>query len=185
MRAEIRDLHQRLGATTIYVTHDQLEAMTMADRIVVMSEGNIEQIGSPLELFDRPQNVFVAGFLGSPSMNFFTGKVCRDGGEAWVEAGDGQRLPLPSDAAAPDGQSVIYGIRPEHLDLEDGAGAIEATVMVMETTGTGTQVVAEVDGKRLVASFNDRKAFQPRETIHLKPQREFVHLFDAETQRRL
>ncbi len=185
MRAEIRDLHQRLGATTIYVTHDQLEAMTMADRIVVMSEGNVEQIGSPLELFDRPQNMFVAGFLGSPSMNFFPGTVCQVGSEAWVETENGQRLPLPSDTAGPEGRPVIYGIRPEHLDLEAGAGAIEARVVVMETTGSGTQVVAELADRRVVASFNHRHQFRPKETISLKPQRELAHLFDAETLRRL
>ena len=183
MRAEIRDLHQRLAATTIYVTHDQLEAMTMADRIVVMSVGKVEQIGPPLELFDRPENIFVAGFLGSPSMNFFTGILRRNGREVWVEGAESQRLLLTPDSRGEAGQPVIYGIRPEHLELGDGDGAIEARVVVTETTGSGTQVVVEAGGARLVAAFNGRHQFRPNETIHLKPQIQLAHLFDAESQR--
>lgn len=185
MRAEIRDLHQRLAATTIYVTHDQLEAMTMADRIVVMSDGNVEQIGSPLQLFDRPQNIFVAGFLGSPSMNFFSGVLRREGGEAWVEDTASQKYPLPSDTGGAAGQPVIYGIRPEHLDLEKSDNSIAARLVVNETTGSGTQVVVEAGDRRLVAAFNARHQFHPGETVHLNPQRDLAHLFDAETQRRL
>ncbi|TDI58172.1 MAG: sn-glycerol-3-phosphate ABC transporter ATP-binding protein UgpC, partial [Alphaproteobacteria bacterium] len=102
MRTEIKALHQRLKTTTIYVTHDQVEAMTMADRIVVLDEGLVEQIGTPLELYDRPDNTFVASFIGSPAMNFFSGRIDRDGDGVWVETGDGTRLPLADDVDADD-----------------------------------------------------------------------------------
>ncbi len=112
MRAEIKALHQRLKTTTVYVTHDQVEAMTMADRIVVMQDGRIEQIGTPLELYDRPANLFVAQFIGSPAMNVVHGTLRRGGGEAWVEAEGGVRWPLASTSVGSDGQAVAYGVRP-------------------------------------------------------------------------
>ena len=114
MRAEIKALHQRLKTTTVYVTHDQIEAMTMADRIVVMHDGGIEQIGTPLELYDRPDNLFVAQFIGSPAMNVVKGTVRRTDGTAHVEAAGGVHWPLGAGAGA-DGQAVTYGVRPEHL----------------------------------------------------------------------
>src|SRR5829696_9872035 len=113
MRTEIKELHQRLRTTTVYVTHDQIEAMTMADKIVVMHDGIVEQIGAPLELYDRPDNLFVAGFIGSPAMNFIKGRIANGG---FVGEG-GLRLPLRSAPAASDGQPAIYGIRPEHFRL--------------------------------------------------------------------
>ena len=115
MRAEIKALHQRLKTTTVYVTHDQVEAMTMADRIVVMHDGRVEQIGTPLELYDRPDNLFVAQFIGSPAMNVVDGTVRRGNGRAYVEAAGGMRWPLFGGAGG-DGHAVTYGIRPEHLD---------------------------------------------------------------------
>src|SRR4051812_14936535 len=115
MRTEIKALHQRLKTTSIYVTHDQVEAMTMADRIVVMRDGIVEQIGSPLDLYDTPNNLFVAGFIGSPAMNFLPGKLARSGGAAAVEAADGTRLELPGKVEVPDGTQITFGIRPEHF----------------------------------------------------------------------
>src|SRR5437868_3463853 len=114
MRGEIKALHQRLKTTTVYVTHDQVEAMTMADRIVVMHDGRVEQIGTPLELYDRPGNLFVAQFIGSPAMNVIEGTVRRDGHTPHVEASGGVRWPLGAASGA-EGQRVAYGIRPEHL----------------------------------------------------------------------
>jgi len=111
MRAEIKELHQRLKTTTIYVTHDQVEAMTMADRIVVMRDGIVEQAGLPLELYDRPANLFVAGFIGSPGMNLLKGKIRVNGKPSFV-TDDGVTLPLVSAPAGADGRSCIYGIRP-------------------------------------------------------------------------
>src|SRR6266513_5172923 len=137
MRTEIKELHERLKTTSIYVTHDQIEAMTMADKIVVMHDGIVEQIGTPLDLYDRPENLFVAGFIGSPAMNFLKGTVKANGKTEFV--GRSQvRLPVAATAGA-DGRPVIYGIRPEHFSLaDDGA---EAEVHVVEPTGSELQVV--------------------------------------------
>ncbi len=136
MRAEIKALHQRLKTTTVYVTHDQVEAMTMADKIVVMQDGRIEQIGSPLELYDRPNNLFVAQFIGSPAMNVVNGTLRRDGRQAWVEAEGGVRWPAGPTGAGQDGQAVAYGVRPGDLGVGRGADArsVPAEVIVVEPT---------------------------------------------------
>ena len=126
MRSEIKELHQRLKTTSIYVTHDQIEAMTMGDRIVVMKDGRIEQIGTPLELYDHPANIFVAGFIGSPAMNFLPATLRRDGAGARLELADGTRLDAPLRAGGIDGQSVVLGTRPEHLQLANEGGIATA-----------------------------------------------------------
>ena len=124
MRTEIKELHQRLRTTTIYVTHDQIEAMTMADRIVVMHDGVVEQLGAPLELYDRPANLFVAGFIGSPAMNFIEAKVASNNGRPVAVSADGTALPLPASAPLQSDLEIVYGIRPEHLHLrEQGTGS--------------------------------------------------------------
>ena len=184
MRSEIKELHQRLKTTSIYVTHDQIEAMTMGDQIVVMRDGRIEQTGSPLQLYDRPANQFVAGFIGSPAMNFLPGTLRRSGGPAVVELADGTRLDAPVNAAGTDGQPVVFGTRPEHLLLADGGG-IPARVVVMEPTGMDTFVACRHQGTELSAVFLERHAFEPGSTIHLVPDRERSHLFDAGTGQRL
>src|SRR5207302_7124858 len=117
MRVEIKALHQRLRTTSVYVTHDQVEAMTMADRIVVMHDGRVEQIGTPLDLYDNPANLFVAGFIGSPAMNFIKGKLRRTGGDVWVEAKGGVRLPADKGVSGREGQAVVYGGRPEPITV--------------------------------------------------------------------
>src|SRR6187200_1026580 len=122
MRTEIKELHQRLKTTSIYVTHDQIEAMTMADKIVVMHDGVVEQVGEPLELYDHPANLFVAGFIGSPAMNFVDATIKRNGGAARVELQDGTLLDAPLRSGGQDGQPVVYGTRPEHLSLSDAGG---------------------------------------------------------------
>ena len=184
MRSEIKELHQRLKTTSIYVTHDQIEAMTMGDKIVVMRDGRIEQTGSPLELYDRPANQFVAGFIGSPSMNFLPGRLHRSGGAAHVELGDGTRLDAPLQAGGIDGQPVVYGTRPEHLELSDGDG-IPSRVVVMEPTGMDTFVSCRHAGTELSAVFRERHDFEPGSVIHLRPDLQRAHLFDADTGRRL
>src|ERR1700680_980831 len=138
MRTEIKALHQRLKTTTVYVTHDQIEAMTMADKIVVMHDGRVEQIGSPLELYDRPGNLFVAGFIGSPAMNFFPGTI-RHNGNAEFDGPGGIRLPLRAPPRIVNGGPVIYGVRPEHFTLSDDG--VDAEVQVVEPTGSETQLV--------------------------------------------
>jgi multiple sugar transport system ATP-binding protein len=179
MRAEIKELHQRLGTTIVYVTHDQIEAMTMADKIVVMNGGNIEQIGAPLELYDRPANVFVAGFIGSPSMNFLRGRV--ESGR--FVAGQDIALKLPDSATASEGQPALYGIRPEHMVLS-GEGGIPAIVHVVEPTGSETQVLAQLGDASILCAFRERVSAKPGETIWIAPEPTLAHLFDAETGRR-
>lgn len=177
MRTEIKELHQRLKTTTIFVTHDQIEAMTMADKIVVMQDGRIEQEGSPLELYNQPKNVFVAGFIGSPAMNLIQGTLRRDGGFE-VEA-SGYRLPIDAECGGSEGQSVLYGIRPEHLDLADGG--FPAQVSVVEPTGSETLVVLRVEETEIVAVFPDWHDLNPGQTVHLRPRAERAHLFDSAT----
>jgi multiple sugar transport system ATP-binding protein len=186
MRTEIKELHQRLKTTTIYVTHDQIEAMTMADKIVVMHEGLVEQIGAPLDLYDRPNNLFVAGFIGSPAMNFIKGTI-RANGAASFNGPNGVRLPLGAAPANADGKPAVYGIRPEHFTIaDDGA---EAEVQVIEPTGSETQVVAKIGGQEngqdIIAVFRERHPFKPGDKIRLKPDPRLVHLFDEATGHRL
>ncbi|MDM0115937.1 sn-glycerol-3-phosphate ABC transporter ATP-binding protein UgpC [Variovorax sp. J22R133] len=184
MRSEIKELHQRLKTTSIYVTHDQIEAMTMGDKIVVMRDGRIEQTGSPLELYDSPANQFVAGFIGSPAMNFLPGTLRRNGSGAHVELADGTRLDAPLSSGGADGQAVIYGTRPEHLSLAD-SGGIPAQVAVMEPTGMDTFVACRHEGADLSAVFRERHDFAPGSTILLQPDLQRAHLFDATTGQRL
>jgi multiple sugar transport system ATP-binding protein len=181
MRAEIKELHQRLKTTTIYVTHDQIEAMTMADQIVVMRDGVVEQMGAPLELYDRPATLFVASFIGSPSMNLLKGSVTVNGKPIFITEG-GVKLPLRSAPSDIDGRPCIYGIRPEHLAI--GAD-FTADVSVVEPTGSETQVFAKVGGHPIVTVFRDRVSAQPGESLPLSPNLDAVHLFDAESGRRL
>ena len=178
MRTEIKALHQRLKTTSIYVTHDQVEAMTMADRIVVMHDGIVEQVGSPLELYDHPANTFVAGFIGSPAMNFYNCTLRRNGG-IWVEAEDGTKLPAPGNIGGAEGQKVIYGVRPEHLMLASGSGGVQATVDVVEPTGADTLVFSKIASVNTCAVFAERHDFKPGQPIRLQPRLDVVHLFDA------
>ena len=134
MRTELKELHQRLKTTSIYVTHDQIEAMTMGDQIVVMKDGLIEQSGAPLDLYDHPANLFVAGFIGSPAMNFLPGTLRRAGNAARVELADGTQVEAPANAAGVDGQPVIYGTRPEHLELDSSGGIPTQVVTVSSDT---------------------------------------------------
>ena len=181
MRAEIKELHQRLKTTTVYVTHDQVEAMTMADRIVVLHDGIVEQIGTPLELYDRPNNLFVAGFIGSPAMNMFKGTI-RGGAAPHFEAADGTKLPLASVPANSEGREAVYGIRPEHLVL---GGELRPQVTVIEPTGSETQVVAKLAGEKITGVFRERVNVAPGEAIAMSPDVSLVHLFDAKTGNRI
>lgn len=154
----------------------------MADKIVVMDDGRIEQVGSPLELYDRPKNVFVAKFIGSPAMNQFQGTVVRREGVLGVEI-NGYHLPVSAESGAGDGRSVIYGIRPEHLDIaEDG---FPATVSVVEPTGSETLVFLHFGEIEMVAVLRDWHDFKPGQTVRLRPRAERAHLFDAATGARI
>ena len=179
MRAEIRGLHERLGSTSIFVTHDQVEAMTMADRIVVMRAGRLEQAGPPLDLYDRPDNLFVAGFIGSPAMNLLKGQA--KGRQ--VTLADGLVLPLEAEAAG----AVVYGIRPEHLDLvEPGVpGAFGATVTAVESTGTSMFVTTRAGAREVHALFSHRPAIARGDEVALRPRPGLAHVFDAATEQRI
>ena len=173
MRTEIKELHQRLKTTTVFVTHDQIEAMTLADRIVVMQAGIIEQIGTPLELYDNPANEFVATFIGAPSMNLLSGELS----DGKVLVGD-QLFHGPSGTG-----KVKLGVRPEHLILSEGGLPME--VKVVEPTGSETMVFLRFEGQDVTAVFRERHAFAPGETIRLKPDAAHLHIFDADTGARL
>jgi multiple sugar transport system ATP-binding protein len=183
MRTEIKELHQRLKTTSIYVTHDQIEAMTMADKIVVMRDGLVEQIGDPLELYDHPANTFVAGFIGSPAMNMIPGTARAGGGAIAIEFAAGVALPLPMGARADDGQSVLYGLRPEHCGLE--ANGLPVEVVVVEPTGADTQLYCRFNGQEVTATIDDRTDCRPVDRINLAPDLRRAHLFDAASGRRL
>ncbi len=181
MRAEIKELQRRLATTMIYVTHDQVEAMTMADRIVVLRDGRVEQIGSPLTLYDKPANTFVAGFIGSPSMNLIKGHI-RAVGEPFFVTHEGIRLPLARAPSGSDGKPAYYGIRPEHFTL---GGEVSAEVTVVESTGSETQVFARLGQQKIIGVFRDRVEEPLDHVIAMTPNAALVHLFDGESGLRL
>jgi multiple sugar transport system ATP-binding protein len=179
MRSEIKDLHQRLKVTTVYVTHDQIEAMTMADKIVVMNHGRIEQAGAPLELYDRPANLFVAGFIGSPAMNMLAGRI-KDG--SFIDGG-GTHWPLPPAYAGREGAEVVYGIRPEHLRLDPNG--IQTRIQVVEPTGSETQVILRVGEISVMGAFRERIAANHGDVLAVSPELPLVHIFDKATGQRI
>ena len=185
MRTELKELHQRLKTTSVYVTHDQIEAMTMADQIVAMRDGIVEQRGKPLELYDRPANVFVAAFIGSPAMNLLPGVLRRRHGTVRVELSDGVAVVAPSAVGGADGQRVTLGIRPEHFSLAAGTAGLSARVVVVEPTGADTQVFCKFNGPQgavdVTALFRERREFRAGQTIALLPDHERTHVFDAQS----
>jgi len=189
MRTEIKDLHQRLQTTTIYVTHDQIEAMTMADEVVVMRGGYIEQSGTPMDIYDNPNNLFVAQFIGSPTMNILECQVAEDNGLRYG-ALDNTRLPLPPNPELQIGQNLCYGIRPEHFQISkqdtsasnaNGGAGLPGTVRVVEPTGPEIHVYLTLAGQDLCAITRDRLDLRPGDEILLQPDISHVHLFDANT----
>ena len=184
MRTEIKALHQALKTTIVYVTHDQIEAMTMADRIVVMNAGRIEQVGSPLELYDFPVNRFVASFLGSPSMSFIPGVVERGDGPAQLRVADGVALPLGETSAA-SGRTVAIGVRPEHYRVSGQSGAVPFKVAVVEPTGAETHIFGQIAGAEVRCVFRERLAAAPGDVLRLSVDPKHIHVFDAESGVRL
>jgi multiple sugar transport system ATP-binding protein len=182
MRAEIRKLHLQLGATSIYVTHDQVEAMTMADRIVVMNKGNIEQVGSPLELYDWPASLFVAEFIGSPSMNLFDGVLAANGS---FQSNDGWTVQGGAIPRATDGRPAVLGVRPEHLTI-GSEGPIATKVQLVEHLGPESYVYCDGGRAGLICVRGGRQYDPPLgQTVRLGIQVDTAHLFDAETGRNL
>jgi multiple sugar transport system ATP-binding protein len=181
MRTEIKALHQRLKTTAIYVTHDQIEAMTMADKIVVLRDGIIEQVGAPLDLYDNPVNTFVAQFIGSPSMNLIKGTVA-DGA---IQLGEGGKVALPNALKVSEGQQLTFGMRPEHFEISTGTEGIAALVHVIEPTGADTQVVFKVGQQEVVVVARDRVHCKAGDAIRLVPDMKRAHWFDGQTGKRL
>lgn len=179
MRTEIKALHQRLGTTTIYVTHDQIEAMTMADRIVVMHDGIVEQIGTPLELYDEPANLFVAEFIGSPAMNIVEGRITN----GQFVASDGTVVPLGQTRGVVEGQAVKLGVRPEDLVLDEAG--LSGTIVTIEPTGSETHVTLTVAGTDISGVFRERISSRPGSALPVRFNPDRLHLFDAETGARL
>ncbi|MGJ7457902.1 ABC transporter ATP-binding protein [Halomonas sp. RA08-2] len=180
MRTEIKELHQRLKTTTVYVTHDQIEAMTMADRIVVLHQGYVQQMGTPLELYDRPANLFVASFMGSPGMNLIHGRPGQDG---QFEVQGGGQLPLGELDTSSSPAEAVYGIRPEDITLADEG--VPVKVVSVEPTGAEIHVVAILGDHHITMVFRERHDVHPGETIHLAIDLAKVHLFDAESGERI
>jgi multiple sugar transport system ATP-binding protein len=178
VRAELRQLHRRLGVTSIYVTHDQIEAMTMADRIVVLRDGHIEQVGAPLDLYDRPANVFVATFIGSPAMNLIEGRF-RDG--ALITA-DRSVLPVGAHVTAAEGAPMTVGVRPEHIDVV-AEGGIPARLVAIEPTGAETLLMADAAGTKVTVVTKARLALAPGDPIRLAPDVSKQLCFDADGRR--
>jgi len=184
MRAEIKALHQKVRTTAIYVTHDQIEAMTLADRVVVLNGGRIEQQGSPIELYRNPANLFVAGFIGSPAMNLVDAEVVAggEGPAARIDGGETLRLD-PALALAP-GQRVVLGLRPEHLDAAEG-DALHGTVELVEPTGAQTHVTFGFAGRRAVAVLDGSYAGAPGDRLTARIAPHLIHVFDRETGQRI
>ncbi|MBS3651474.1 sn-glycerol-3-phosphate ABC transporter ATP-binding protein UgpC [Pseudaminobacter sp. 19-2017] len=193
MRGEIKRLHQEIATTIIYVTHDQIEAMTLADRIVLMRDGVIEQQGAPLDLFERPATTFVAGFLGSPKMSFLPGKFLRDGSAAAISLGD-VLMPLPparASIAAADGQLILLGLRPEHLSRAEGPAPVpghirqEAVVDLIQPTGSRSYATLRLAGAPAMAELQAHDVSRPGERLAIDINMNRASIFDAQTQRAL
>lgn len=185
MRTEIRALHQRLKTTSIYVTHDQVEAMTMADRIVVLRDGLVEQIGSPTELYDRPCNTFVAAFIGSPAMNLIAGTM--QGDQLVLADGGALDLGPTRSSAVRDGALVTVGVRPEDFRVvsADSRGCIKAIVKAAEFTGADTQLICAANGQELIVVLHERVRLQAGDMLGLACNGAGLHLFDTASGKRL
>ncbi|GAK54628.1 sn-glycerol-3-phosphate import ATP-binding protein UgpC [Candidatus Moduliflexus flocculans] len=188
MRLELRNLHEKLGITSIYVTHDQVEAMTLGDMLIILNEGHVEQIGSPIEVYEKPMTVFVAGFIGSPAMNFFTSKVSADG--LTVQLSGNGTLALPGNGAPSyRGQEVVVGIRPEHFGLkDDGKNELPLRVSHIETLGADTLVygyLGQDDQNLVTARLPDIQHFERDAQLPLTVSPAKLHLFDQQTGKRI
>lgn len=184
MRLQIRELHRRVGATSVYVTHDQVEAMTLADRVVLLNDGDVQQIGTPMELYDRPANTFVASFIGSPEMNLIDAIIGVDDGPI-ADLGDGNIVSLPREIVGnlTAGQKVVLGIRPEHLDLS--SNGLKAVFRDAEQLGAESHIFAQVGKTLMTGVLPGAFSASPGAVLHLAPQIERLHIFDALTSERL
>jgi multiple sugar transport system ATP-binding protein len=187
MRTEIKELHQRVKNTIIYVTHDQVEAMTLGDRIVVLKEGYIEQVGNPIEIFQNPVNTFVAGFIGNPPMNLIDGEITKKGADLQISIASGLRVPIPKkpESQIREGQKVVMGLRTEDIVLDEGRSDIpdswkfNANVVISEPLGSETHMHVNVNGVKMTGKCEGRKIVQPHETIKLAFNLNHLYIFDA------
>jgi sn-glycerol 3-phosphate transport system ATP-binding protein len=183
MRVEIKKLQQSLATTSIYVTHDQVEAMTLADRLIVMNAGIAEQIGAPIELYERPESIFVGGFIGSPAMNFLPGRIA----EGRVVLDGGAALPLPDDTTAAPGSAVTVGLRPEHFATDGDGAQMSLVVDLVEMLGADTIVHGRIEGTgpSVLARLPGTARTAAGQRVELTIAREQIHLFDAATGKRI
>ena len=187
MRVEIKQLHQRVKNTIIYVTHDQVEAMTLGDRIVVLKNGYIEQVGDPIEVFQNPLNTFVAGFIGNPPMNLIDGTITNNGEKLCIGFPDGFKLPIPDkpDAKISEGQKIVMGLRAEDIFLAEGSDDIPeawkfgAEIIVTEPLGSETYMHVVVSGLKITGKCEGRRTVHPNEKIKLAFNLNHLHIFDA------
>ena len=187
MRNQIKEIHYEVKTTTVYVTHDQIEAMTMADKIVVLNGGIVEQVGSPDELYDNPSNTFVASFIGSPSMNQIHGKIVSEKGKKYFQSKDNSLFLLPENANISEGQEIIYGFRPEHVDINQAASddAINLKVKVDQPTGSQSLVFANVGDQEICLDVPKSHLLKPGNEFKMSPQIDNIHIFDSETGKRI
>jgi ABC-type sugar transport system ATPase subunit len=184
-RLDLVELHRRLGTTFVYVTHDQVEAMTMADRIAVMADGRLQQVGPPQDVYERPANLFVAGFIGSPPMNVLTGTVSKVADETIVVT-DAGTISVGDAGSAAEGATVVVGARPEHLALGEGAAALRGTVENVELLGHERHVLVRVaESIAIVRQPNDASPVAVGESVSVVVEPAGVHLFDPSTTERM
>lgn len=187
MRSEIKELHRRLKSTIVYVTHDQVEAMTMADRIVVMNAGEIEQVGTPMDLYDKPETLFVASFIGSPGMNLISGKISSNGDISEFVSNNGTRISLADHVPSiADGDAVVLGLRPENIVIKgDGIALGEATIRTVEPTGSETLLSVNLGLDSLTVLNRDRMRFSAGQKLKLISDTADFHFFHPNTGKRI
>ena len=184
MRIEIKSLQKRLGTTSIYVTHDQMEAMTMSDRIVILNGGRVEQVGAPLDVYDNPANLFVATFIGSPAMNLLNGVLVREGEAAFAQI-EGAKIPLAASVKGASGTEIVLGVRPEHLLVDSGDASFRLDVKLVEPTGAESHIYGRCGDADMIVAVSGRSLFAPGDTVPLSAKPELLHLFAKETGARL
>ena len=181
MRTQIKLLHARLKTTLVYVTHDQVEAMTMADKIVVMNEGLVEQTGAPLELYDKPVNIFVAGFIGSPSMNLFNASINSNS----INLGSAGSIPITRNTTSENNLDITLGIRPSHMDISKNGEGLKFQIDVIEPTGADSLVYGKINDTECCVQTSERLNLKSGEIIHILPNEDNLHFFDNQSNERI
>ena len=181
MRTQIKLLHARLKTTLVYVTHDQVEAMTMADKIVVMNEGLVEQTGAPLDLYDKPVNIFVAGFIGSPSMNLFNASINSNS----INLGSAGSIPITRKTISENNLDIILGIRPSHMNISKNGEGLKFQIDVVEPTGADSLIYGKINDTECCVQTSERLNLKSGEIIHILPNEDNLHFFDNQSNERI